>query len=76
MKRRNFLFKSALALAAAAIIPSQLRTAYAIAGGDLTNGITPFIFDPTKDIIPAPENPEEKLSDKERQILKKIQKKF
>jgi hypothetical protein len=56
MKRRNFLIKSAAALAATAIIPSQLRTTYEIAGGDLTNGITPFSFDPTKDIIAAPED--------------------
>ena len=57
MKRRNFLVKSAAALAATAIIPSQLRTAYAIADRDLTNGITQFSFDPTKDIIPAPDDP-------------------
>ena len=57
MKRRYFLFKSAVALASTAIIPSQLRTAYAIADRDLTNGITPFSFDPTKDIIPAPDDP-------------------
>ena len=57
MKRRNFLFKSAVALASTAIIPSQLRTAYAIADRDLTNAITPISFDPAKDIIPAPDDP-------------------
>jgi len=57
MKRRNFLVKSAAALAATAIIPSQLRTAYTIADRDLTNAITPFSFDPAKDIIPAPDDP-------------------
>ncbi|HEY5141458.1 MAG TPA: SUMF1/EgtB/PvdO family nonheme iron enzyme, partial [Methylococcales bacterium] len=57
MKRRNFLVKSAAALAATAIIPSQLRAAYAIADRDLTNALTPFSFDPAKDIIPAPDDP-------------------
>ena len=57
MKRRNFLVKSTAALVATAIIPSQLRAAYAIADRDLTNAITPFSFDPAKDIIPAPDDP-------------------
>lgn len=57
MKRRNFLVRSAAALASTAIIPSQLRAAYAIADSDLTNAIAPFSIDPTKDIIPAPDDP-------------------
>jgi len=57
MKRRNFLVKSAAALAATAITPSQLRAGYSISDHDLTKAIAPFSIDTAKDIIPAPDDP-------------------
>jgi len=58
MKRRNFLVKSAAALVATAVVPSQLRAAFEVADFGLTEGVQPFTIDPSKNIIPAPKDPE------------------
>jgi formylglycine-generating enzyme required for sulfatase activity len=57
MKRRNFLVKSAAALAATTIIPSKLMTFYEELGLTFGSPAIQFAFDPAKNIIPAPEDP-------------------
>jgi hypothetical protein len=57
MKRRNFLAKTAEALAATFMVSPKTGAAYEWEGRDFKRILTPFTFDPSKDIIPAPDDP-------------------